>query len=131
MDNKNLTVRFTFYLSTVFLLILYLFPGSLIGYFLYGDIRLQPNLISNPIGTSINHLIVFFYLSTIGLLCYLDEYYFGKVFIFLLFLSTILELFHLFIPNRAFEYLDLSANIVGVFLGYYIVIIYKKWRRNE
>ena len=82
MDNKNLTVRFTFYLSTVFLLILYLFPGSLIGYFLYGDIRLQPNLISNPIGTSINHLIVFFYLSTIGLLGYLDEYYFGKVFIF-------------------------------------------------
>ena len=49
-----------YYLSSVLLLIIYLFPGSIIGYLLYGDLGRQPNLINNPIGLSINH---FFYLN--------------------------------------------------------------------
>ena len=80
MDNKNSIIRFTFYLSVIVLLVLYLFPGSLIGYFLYGDIGTQPNLITNPKGTSINHFICFFYLSIIGLFSYLKERNFLNVF---------------------------------------------------
>ena len=131
MNNKNRTLRFLYYLSVLVLLVLYLFPGSLIGYFLYDDLGRQPNLISNPAGTSINHFAYFIYLSIIGLLGYLKDDNFKKVLIFLLFSSIILEISHLIIPNRSFQYLDLIANFVGVLLGYCIIIIYKKWKKNE
>ena len=131
MNNKNRTIRFLYYLSVLVLLVLYLFPGSLIGYFLYDDLGRQPNLISNPAGTSINHFAYFTYLSIIGLLGYLKDDNFKKVLIFLLFSSIILEISHLIIPNRSFEYLDLIANFAGVLLGYCIIIIYRTWKKNE
>ena len=131
MNNKNRTIRFLYYLSVLVLLVLYLFPGSLIGYFLYDDLGRQPNLISNPAGTSINHFAYFIYLSIIGLLGHLKDDNFKKVLIFLLFSSIILEISHLIIPNRSFQYLDLIANFVGVLFGYCIIIIYKKWKKNE
>jgi len=131
MNNKNRTIRFIYYLSVIVLFVLYLFPGSLIGYLLYEDLDKQPNLISNPVGTSINHFIYFIYLSIIGLFGYLKDVNFKKVLIFLLFSSIILEVLHLIIPNRSFQYLDLIANFTGVLLGYCIVIIYKKWKKNE
>ena len=40
--------EYVYYFSLLVLLILYLFPGSLIGYFLYGNLGQQPNLIANP-----------------------------------------------------------------------------------
>ena len=58
--------EYVYYFSLLVLLILYLFPGSLIGYFLYSNLGQQPNLINNPIGTSINHL--FFFHSTVFLI---------------------------------------------------------------
>ena len=131
MNNKNRTIRFLYYLSVLVLLVLYLFPGSLIGYFLYDDLGRQPNLISNPAGTSINHFAYFIYHPIIGLSGYLKDDNFKKVLIFLLFSSIILEILHLIIPNRSFQYLDLIANFVGVLLGYCIIIIYKKWKKNE
>ena len=42
--------------------------------------------------------------------------------LYLFLLSIILELFHLIIPNRAFEISDLFGNIAGVI---FIIIIYK------
>ena len=131
MNNKNRTIQFIYYLSVIVLFVLYLFPGSLIGYLLYEDLSKQPNLISNPAGTSINHFAYFIYLSIIGLLAYLKDGNFKKVLIFLLFSSIILEVLHLIIPNRSFQYSDLIANFTGVLLGYCIIIIYKKWKKNE
>jgi len=58
--------EYVYYFSLLVLLILYLFPGSLIGYFLYGNSSQQPNLIANPIGTSINHLIFFSYITVLA-----------------------------------------------------------------
>ena len=40
------TSKYLFYFSFIILLILYLFPGSLIGYFLYGNFGKQPDFIS-------------------------------------------------------------------------------------
>ena len=40
-------IKYTYYLSLIALLILYLFPGSLIGFFLYGDLWKQPNFIAS------------------------------------------------------------------------------------
>ena len=93
------TSKYLFYFSFIILLILYLFPGSLIGYFLYGNLGKQPDFISNPIGTSINHLVFFFYLSILGFIFRSNQKKFINSFPFLFLISIILELFHYFIPN--------------------------------
>ena len=120
------TLKNLFYFSFIILLILYLFPGSLIGYFLYGNLGKQPDLITNPIGTSINHLIFFFYLSILGFFLRNNNKKFIYSFSFLFLISIILELLHYFIPNRAFELNDLYANSLGVLMGYFIFKILKK-----
>ena len=121
-------LKFLFYFSLVILITLYLFPGSLIGYFLYDNLGKQPNLISNPIGTSINHLIFFFYLSILGFIFQSNQRKFINSFSFLFLISIILELLHYFIPNRAFELNDLYANSSGVLLTYLIFKLFGKKR---
>ena len=125
-NNIFLYVKYLFYFSFIILLILYLFPGSLIGFFLYGNLGRQPDLISNPLGTSINHLIFFFYLSSLGFLLQNSHKKFVNSFSFLFLISIILELLHFFIPNRAFELNDLYANSLGVLLAYFIFKFSKK-----
>ena len=120
------TIKYLFYFSFVTLLILYLFPGDLIGYFLYGNLGKQPNFISNPIGTSINHLIFFFYLSILGFIFRKDQKKFINSFSFLFLISIILELLHYFIPNRAFELNDVYANSLGVLLAYFMLKLFRK-----
>ena len=119
-------IKYLFYFSLIILLIIYLFPGSLIGYFLYGNLGKQPNFISNPIGTSINHLIFFFYLSILGFIFRSNQKRFINSFSFLFSISVILELLHHFIPNRAFELNDLYANSLGVMLAFLIFKFFKK-----
>ena len=131
MDYKIRIVRYLYNFSLIGLLILYLFPGSLIGYFFYGDLGKQPDVIPNPIGTSINHALAFFYLTTIGLISYLNQTSFNKILIFLVTLSLFLELSHLFIPNRSFESLDLFANLLGTFLAIVIIFLYKKFKYGK
>ena len=122
------SLKYLFYFSFIILLILYLFPGSLIGYFLYGDMGEQPDFISNPLGTSINHLVYFFYLSILGFIFRSNKRKFVNSFSFLFLISIILELLHYFIPNRAFELNDLYANSLGVLLAYFIFKLFKKIR---
>ena len=131
MDYKIRIARYLYNLSLVGLLILYLFPGSLIGYFFYGDFNKQPDMIPNPMGTSINHAIAFFYLTTIGLISYLNQSSFKKILIFLVTLSLFLELSHLIIPNRSFQSLDLFANLLGTFSAIVIIFLYKKFRYGK
>jgi len=119
-------LEYLYYFSLLILFILYLFPGSLIGYFLYDNIGQQPDLISNPIGTSINHLIFFVYLSTLGLVVRFKYQNFLNSFTFLFSISILLELSHWIIPNRAFEYYDLFANSIGVVIAYLLINIFLK-----
>ena len=114
-------LKYSYYLSLVISFILYLFPGSLIGYFLYRNLAQQPDLISNPIGTSINHFIFFMFLSFLAFIVRAMEKKFINSFKFLFFSSILLEIFHYFIPNRAFEFYDLFANFIGVIFAYLII----------
>ena len=107
-------LEYIYYFSLVILLILYLFPGSLIGYFLYGNLGQQPNLIANPIGTSINHLIFFSYITVLAITVRLRFKNIFNNYLVILFISCVLEIFHLIVPNRAFELNDLLANFTGV-----------------
>tara|TARA_Y100000739_G_C20218223_1_gene288760 strand:+ start:31 stop:429 length:399 start_codon:yes stop_codon:yes gene_type:complete len=131
MDYKISIVRYLYYFSLTGLLILYLFPGSLIGYFFFGDFDRQPDMIPNPMGTSINHSLAFFYLTILGLTSYLNQTSFKKKTIFLLAISLFLELFHLFIPNRSFQYLDLFANLIGTLSAIVIIFLYKRFKYGK
>ena len=131
MDYKIRIIRYLYYFSLTGLLILYLFPGSLIGYFLYGDFIRQPDLIPNPMGTSINHALAFFYLSILGLMSYMRGSAFNQTLIFLIALSLLLELSHLIIPNRSFQSLDLLANLIGTLLAIVIIFFYKRLKNGK
>ena len=113
-----------FHISVLFLIIISLFPGSLLGYLLYGDWGQQPNLIKIPFGTTINHFIYYFYVSLLGFFLYLRSENFTKLVYGLFFLSVILELFHFMIPNRSFQLGDLIGNILGVVVAYSVLKIY-------
>ena len=113
-----------FHISILFLIIVSLYPGSLLGYLLYGDWGQQPNLIENPLGTTINHFIYYFYVSLLGFFLYSRSENFTKLVYGLFFLSVILELFHFIIPNRSFQLGDLIGNILGVVVAYSVLKIY-------
>ena len=113
-----------FHISILFLIIISLYPGSLLGYLLYGDWGQQPNLIKNPFGTTINHFIYYFYVSLLGFFLYSKRENFTKLVYGLFFLSVILELFHFIIPNRSFPLGDLIGNILGVVVAYSVLKIY-------
>ena len=113
-----------FYFSILFLIIISLYPGSLLGYLLYGEFSKQPNFIENPFGASINHFIYYIYVSLLGFVLYIRAKNFQKLVYALFFLSVILELFHFIIPNRSFQLGDLVGNILGVAVAYSVVKIY-------
>ena len=131
MDYKISIIRYLYYISFLGLLILYLFPGSLIGYFFYGDFTRQPNMIPNPLGTSINHALAFFYFSILGLIAFVETTKFKQTLIFIIGLAIILELFHLIIPNRSFQFIDLLSNLLGTFLAIVIVFFYRRYKNGK
>ena len=113
-----------FHISILFLIIISLWPGSLLGYLFYRDWGQQPNLIPNPFGTTINHFLYYIYVSLLGFFIYLKTENFKKLVFWLFFLSVMLELLHYVIPNRSFQLGDLIGNILGVIVAYFIIKIY-------
>ena len=109
-----------FHVINCLLIIFYLFPGSILGYFLYNDISLQPQITRNFLISS-NHFYIFIILSTFGIWAYKNTKKIKFLISYLFLLSIILELFHLIIPNREFELSDLFGNIAGII---FIIIIY-------
>jgi len=115
-------------LNTIFI-ILYIYPGSILGYLIYRNFSKQPQLTSDFFVISSNHVYAFFLLSVLGLFGY---YKVKKFFIiyYLIFISIILEILHLIIPNRTFQFDDLFGNIVGVLLSIILINIYNFWRKK-
>ena len=113
-----------FHISVLFLIVISLWPGSLIGFLLYSDWGQQPYLIQNPFGTTINHFLYYLYVSLLGFFVYSKTENFKKLVYGLFFLSVILELLHYIIPNRSFQLGDLIGNILGVIVAYFIIKIY-------
>ncbi len=121
--------KILFHVLNVILIILYIYPGSILGYLIYGDFGKQPQLTTDFFEISSNHVYAFFLLSILGLLAY---YKVNKIFIinYLIFISIILELLHLIIPNRGFQFGDLFGNILGVLLSIMIMNIFNYWRKR-
>ena len=112
MYNIFFKYKFFFYFCNIILVIFYLYPGSIFGCFLYEDCKIQPQLTRDFIVSS-NHFYVFAFISILGFLTYKETKKVKTLIIYLIFLSIILEIFHFFIPDRAFEYSDLFGNLLG------------------
>ena len=112
--------KIIFYSSNFILILLYLFPGSLIGCFSYNDCKLQPQITRDYIISS-NHLYAFAILSLIGFLTYKNSKKKRYLIGYLIAVSIFLEIFHYFIPERSFEYSDLFGNLAGVII---VIIVF-------
>ena len=119
--------KFIFYLCNLILIFLYLFPGSVLGWFLYNDLSLQPQITPDFI-ISTNHLYAFLIISTIGLLTFNILSQFIYISLYLIFLSLALEVAHYFIPKRSFEFTDLFGNLLGVII---VLILFYFFKKNE
>ncbi len=113
--------KIIFYSINFFLIFLYLFPGSLIGQVLYGSKKIQPQITPDFIISS-NHFYVFVLVSLIGFFTFIGKKEIRILIIYLILLSIILELLHLIITERTFQWADLFGNLMGVV----VVIIIRK-----
>ena len=130
MDRTISYLKKLFHIFALLLIILSLYPGNIIGFLIYGNIRYEPQLTKDFLYISSNHLYVYFLISVLGFFSYLRDRKFKLVVIYLFFLSIILEVAHLVIVERAFQIADLTGNILGVLIAYTIVLIYKLWRNQ-
>jgi hypothetical protein len=124
---KNKLLILGFHSVNLILIIFYLYPGSLLGCYLYNNCNIQPQITANFMifsnyTISSNHFYVFIILSSLGIFAYQNTKKIKFLIVYLFFLSIILELFHLIIPNRGFEWSDLFGNILGLI---FIIISYK------
>ena len=123
MPNIFNKYKFIFYFCNLVLVIFYLYPGSILGCFLYNDCKIQPQLTPDFIISS-NHFYVFCLISIIGFFTYRKSEQIKLLIIYLILLSIFLEIFHMFIPDRSFEYSDLFGNLAGslvvIVLNYFI-----------
>ena len=110
-----------FHTINLILIIFYLYPGSLLGFFLYNDSSIQPQITRDFLISS-NHFYAFVILSISGFIAYNKTTRINVLITYLFLLSIILEFTHIIIPNRNFELSDLFGNFLGVVL---IIIFYK------
>ena len=122
--------KFIFYSKNIILIILYLFPGSLLGWIFFENIGLQPQ-ITRDFLVSTNHLYIFFLLSLIGLFTFKKMNKLSKLFKYLLSLAVVLELLHMIIPKRSFEFSDLFGNLLGVSIILTINFFYRKYENYK
>ena len=118
--------KIIFYFLNFSVIFLYVFPGSLIGFLLYGNIKMQPQITPDFVISS-NHFYVFVLLSVIGFFTFYKFNETKILIIYLLVLSIILEVFHLLIPERSFQWQDLFGNIFGVIVVIFIKKIINKY----
>ena len=115
-----------FYAINSFLIIFYLFPGSLIGWLIFGNLDKQPQITRDFIISS-NHFYTFLFLTIIGFLTFVKSHQIKPLTLYLIFLSIFLELLHFLIPNRSFEWSDLFGNFLGVVVVIFINNLINKY----
>ena len=130
MKNFFSKYKFIFFLLNIILIFLYLFPGSILGWFVYDDLSLQPQITRDFIVSS-NHVYAFLILSIIGFLTFRNSSNKFQLSIYLITLSILLEICHLFIPERSFEFSDLFGNLLGVIIMLVINMFLKKYENPK
>ena len=116
-----------FYLINLTLVILYLFPGSILGCIFFDNCKVQPQITSDFIISS-NHFYAFGLITILGYFSYLNSKKLNFIIKYLILLAIILEIFHFFIPDRSFQFSDLFGNLLGVCI---VVLINFFLKKNE
>ena len=121
--------KILFNIINVIFIVLYVYTGSILGFLIYGEFHKQPQITQDFLSISSNHVYAFFVLSFTGLIAYYKS---KKILIlnYLILSSIILEVLHLVIPNRSFQYSDLFGNIVGVLMSIFLFSIFNFWRKK-
>ena len=118
--------KIIFYLINFLLIILYIFPGSLLGCIFLHDCTIQPQITSDLI-ISTNHFYAFVFISVIGFCTFTKSNHINYLRFYLIFLSIILEIFHIIIPERSFQSVDLLGNFLGVIIVIFIYSLINKY----
>ena len=116
-----------FYLINFTLVILYLFPGSILGCVFFDNCKVQPQITSDFIISS-NHFYAFGLITVLGYLTYLKSKRLSLVVYYLILIAILLEILHIVIPERCFQFTDLFGNLLGVFI---VVLINFFIKKNE
>ena len=114
-----------FYAINLLLIVLYLFPGSLLGCIFFDNCKVQPQITPDFIISS-NHFYAFGLVTILGYLTFFNSEKLNQVLYYLLVISVLLEVFHILIPERSFQWSDLFGNLLGV-----IVVIFVKSLINK
>ena len=123
MKKIPLLTKIIFHISNLGLIVLYLYPGSIMGWLIYSDFQKQPQITSDFSFFSSNHVYAFMVVSLLGVISYNKKI--TILFIYLIFISIALELCHILIIERSFEYKDLFGNVFGVILVFISLKLYK------
>ena len=131
MKKVSLLTKVLFHIANIVLIILYLYPGSILGWLIYSNIQKQPQLtqITSDFIFSSNHVYAFLILSILGLFSYYSKNI-KILFLYLFFISIFLELLHYVIPQRSFEFKDLLGNFFGVLIIFLVFNIYKFFKKS-
>ena len=119
--------KILFYIINFCLIFLYVFPGSFFGCIFLGSCKTQPQITPDFAIISSNHFYAFFLISIIGYFTFLKSKKIKFLIIYLIFLSIILEIFHLIIPERSFQFVDLLGNLLGVIIVIFIYSLINKY----
>jgi len=111
--------KFIFHILNFILIIFYIYPGSIMGYLVYNDFSKQPQITLDFMVSS-NHVYAFFLISLVGLIAYF-KYNKNFIILYLISISVILEVLHLIIPERSFQFSDLFGNVLGVLIAYFFI----------
>ena len=114
-----------FFVINLLLIVLYLFPGSLLGCIFFDNCKVQPQITSDFIISS-NHFYAFSLVTILGYLTFLNSEKLKQVLYYLLVISVLLEVFHIVINERSFQWSDLFGNLLGV-----VVVIFVKSLINK
>jgi len=121
-------IKWIFHIFNTLFLVLYLYPGSILGYIIYDNLNKQPQITVDLLVSS-NHVYTFFLLSFLGFLSFYKNSK-KNIIIYLFFISIFLEISHLIIPNRGFQFEDLFGNIIGIILSIVIFNIINYWKEK-
>ena len=122
--------KIIFYFINCILIFLYLFPGSLLGLIIYDNKKIQPQITPDFVISS-NHFYVFVFISLIGFLSFVKPKQIKVLTFYLIFLSVFLEILHLIIPERSFQWSDLFGNLLGVVIVIFIKNLINKYGSSK
>ena len=91
------------------------------GCVFFDNCKVQPQITSDFLQISSNHFYAFGLVTILGYLTFLNSEKLKLVLYYLLVISVLLEVFHVYIPERSFQWSDLFGNLLGV-----VVVIFVK-----